>query len=113
MSEVALATREIRTPLRDLRQDQLLTQAQLARKANVSLRTIYAIEKGMPQLPAPIPATETELYRVSVLVEALRPLARMAYRRKYAGLGSELQEAAIAARKLVDEWDAQHEGVPR
>lgn len=48
MSNAALATREIRTPLRDLRQDQLLTQAQLAQKAKLSLRTIYSIEKGMP-----------------------------------------------------------------
>lgn len=33
--------------VRELREDHLLTQAQLARKAKVALRTIHSVEKGM------------------------------------------------------------------
>jgi DNA-binding XRE family transcriptional regulator len=33
--------------VRELRENRLLTQAQLARKAKVALRTIHSVEKGM------------------------------------------------------------------
>jgi DNA-binding XRE family transcriptional regulator len=33
--------------VRELREDKLMTQAQLARKAKVALRTIHSVEKGM------------------------------------------------------------------
>ena len=33
--------------VRELREDKLMTQAQLARKAHVALRTIHSVEKGM------------------------------------------------------------------
>ena len=33
--------------VRELREDKLMTQAQLARKARVALRTIHSVEKGM------------------------------------------------------------------
>jgi DNA-binding XRE family transcriptional regulator len=33
--------------VRELREDRLMTQAQLARKARVALRTIHSVEKGM------------------------------------------------------------------
>ena len=33
--------------VRELRENKLMTQAQLARKAKVSLRTIHSVEKGM------------------------------------------------------------------
>jgi DNA-binding XRE family transcriptional regulator len=33
--------------VREIRENLLMTQAQLARKANVALRTIHSIEKGM------------------------------------------------------------------
>jgi DNA-binding XRE family transcriptional regulator len=33
--------------VRELREDRLMTQAQLARKAKVALRTIHSVEKGM------------------------------------------------------------------
>jgi DNA-binding XRE family transcriptional regulator len=36
-----------RNRVRELREDRLLTQAQLARKARVALRTIHSVEKGM------------------------------------------------------------------
>jgi DNA-binding XRE family transcriptional regulator len=41
--------REERVPnrVRELREDKLMTQAQLARKAKVALRTIHSVEKGM------------------------------------------------------------------
>jgi len=40
---------ESRVPnrVRELREDKLMTQAQLARKAKVALRTIHSVEKGM------------------------------------------------------------------
>jgi len=33
--------------VRELRENKLMTQAQLARKAKVALRTIHSVEKGM------------------------------------------------------------------
>jgi DNA-binding XRE family transcriptional regulator len=38
-----------RTPnrVREIRENRLMTQAQLARKAKVALRTIHSVEKGM------------------------------------------------------------------
>jgi len=33
--------------VREMREDRLMTQAQLARKAEVALRTIHSVEKGM------------------------------------------------------------------
>ena len=36
-----------RNRVRELREDRLMTQAQLARKAHVALRTIHSVEKGM------------------------------------------------------------------
>lgn len=33
--------------VREIREDKLMTQAQLARKAKVALRTIHSVEKGM------------------------------------------------------------------
>ena len=33
--------------VRELREHKLMTQAQLARKAHVALRTIHSVEKGM------------------------------------------------------------------
>ncbi len=40
---------ELRVPnrVRELRENKLMTQAQLARKAKVALRTIHSVEKGM------------------------------------------------------------------
>ncbi len=36
-----------RNRVRELREDKVMTQAQLARKAKVALRTIHSVEKGM------------------------------------------------------------------
>ena len=36
-----------RNRLRELRENKLMTQAQLAKKARVGLRTIHSVEKGM------------------------------------------------------------------
>lgn len=33
--------------VREMREDRLMTQAQLARKAKIALRTIHSVEKGM------------------------------------------------------------------
>jgi DNA-binding XRE family transcriptional regulator len=42
------ATASIRSNrVRELRENRLMTQAQLARKAKVALRTIHSVEKGM------------------------------------------------------------------
>jgi DNA-binding XRE family transcriptional regulator len=41
-----LAT-QTRNRVRELRENRLMTQAQLARKAKVALRTIHSVEKGM------------------------------------------------------------------
>jgi DNA-binding XRE family transcriptional regulator len=37
----------MRNRVRELREDKLMTQAQLAKKARVALRTIHSVEKGM------------------------------------------------------------------
>ena len=37
----------VRNRVRELRENRLMTQAQLARKAKVALRTIHSVEKGM------------------------------------------------------------------
>lgn len=44
-----IETEESRVPnrVRELRENKLMTQAQLARKAKVALRTIHSVEKGM------------------------------------------------------------------
>lgn len=39
--------RNRRNRVRELRENRLMTQAQLARKAKVALRTIHSVEKGM------------------------------------------------------------------
>ncbi len=44
-SSQARSTRQNR--VRELRENRLMTQAQLARKAKVALRTIHSVEKGM------------------------------------------------------------------
>jgi DNA-binding XRE family transcriptional regulator len=36
-----------RNRVRELRENRLMTQAQLAKKARVALRTIHSVEKGM------------------------------------------------------------------
>ncbi len=36
-----------RNRVRELRENKLMTQAQLAKKAKVALRTIHSVEKGM------------------------------------------------------------------
>ncbi len=36
-----------RNRVRELREDRLMTQAQLAKKAKVAFRTIHSVEKGM------------------------------------------------------------------
>lgn len=36
-----------RNRVRELREDRLMTQAQLAKRARVALRTIHSVEKGM------------------------------------------------------------------
>ncbi len=45
----AIDAQEERVPnrVRELRENKLMTQAQLARKAKVALRTIHSVEKGM------------------------------------------------------------------
>jgi len=40
-------TRDRPNRVRELRENRLMTQAQLARKAKVALRTIHSVEKGM------------------------------------------------------------------
>lgn len=40
-------TPQKRNRVRELREDKLMTQAQLAKKARVALRTIHSVEKGM------------------------------------------------------------------
>ena len=39
--------RILQNRVRELRENRLMTQAQLARKAKVALRTIHSVEKGM------------------------------------------------------------------
>ncbi len=41
------STQRKRNRVRELRENRLMTQAQLARKARVALRTIHSVEKGM------------------------------------------------------------------
>ncbi len=38
---------QMRNRVRELRENRLMTQAQLAKKAKVALRTIHSVEKGM------------------------------------------------------------------
>ncbi len=48
--EVGQSTSHVEVPgnrVRELRENKLMTQAQLARKAKVALRTIHSVEKGM------------------------------------------------------------------
>ena len=45
MSEIA--NKLVPNRVRELRENRLMTQAQLARKAKVALRTIHSVEKGM------------------------------------------------------------------
>jgi DNA-binding XRE family transcriptional regulator len=47
MSDQVSSQRRKRNRVRELREDRLMTQAQLARKAHVALRTIHSVEKGM------------------------------------------------------------------
>ncbi len=45
----SMDVQEARVPnrVREFRENKLMTQAQLARKAKVALRTIHSVEKGM------------------------------------------------------------------
>ncbi len=45
--EINEAAPRQRNRVRELRENRLMTQAQLARKAKVALRTIHSVEKGM------------------------------------------------------------------
>ncbi len=47
MSESGHPAVPVRNRVRELRENKLMTQAQLARKAHVALRTIHSVEKGM------------------------------------------------------------------
>jgi DNA-binding XRE family transcriptional regulator len=48
MSQAEEAQQErVHNRVRELRENKLMTQAQLARKAKVALRTIHSVEKGM------------------------------------------------------------------
>jgi len=47
MSEIEARTEAPGNRVRELREHKLMTQAQLARKARVALRTIHSVEKGM------------------------------------------------------------------
>jgi DNA-binding XRE family transcriptional regulator len=44
---VTNSTRQFPNRVREIRENRLMTQAQLARKAKVALRTIHSVEKGM------------------------------------------------------------------
>jgi DNA-binding XRE family transcriptional regulator len=44
---VTTSTRQFPNRVREIRENRLMTQAQLARKAKVALRTIHSVEKGM------------------------------------------------------------------
>jgi len=44
---VSESNRPFPNRVRELREHRLMTQAQLARKAKVALRTIHSVEKGM------------------------------------------------------------------
>ena len=43
----SLEARNQRNRVRELRENKLMTQSQLAKKAKVALRTIHSVEKGM------------------------------------------------------------------
>ena len=45
--ETNLGTATRMNRVREMRENRLMTQAQLARKAKVALRTIHSVEKGM------------------------------------------------------------------
>lgn len=45
--DITSGTPRRRNRVRELRENRLMTQAQLARKAKVALRTIHSVEKGM------------------------------------------------------------------
>jgi DNA-binding XRE family transcriptional regulator len=47
MEETEIRHEEPGNRVRELRENKLMTQAQLARKAKVALRTIHSVEKGM------------------------------------------------------------------
>ena len=47
MAEMGREAAPVRNRVRELRENKLMTQAQLARKAKVALRTIHSVEKGM------------------------------------------------------------------
>ncbi len=47
MDGPVLHTPRKRNRVRELRENRLMTQAQLAKKAKVALRTIHSVEKGM------------------------------------------------------------------
>lgn len=43
----SVPSQPMRNRVRELRENKLMTQAQLAKKAKVALRTIHSVEKGM------------------------------------------------------------------
>ena len=47
MTAAADSAESVSNRVREMREDRLMTQAQLARKAKVALRTIHSVEKGM------------------------------------------------------------------
>jgi DNA-binding XRE family transcriptional regulator len=47
MNGSLLDSSQKRNRVRELRENKLMTQAQLAKKAKVALRTIHSVEKGM------------------------------------------------------------------
>ncbi len=47
MNSSYLESSRKRNRVRELRENRLMTQAQLAKKARVALRTIHSVEKGM------------------------------------------------------------------
>ena len=46
-NEFSVPSQPMRNRVRELRENKLMTQAQLAKKAKVALRTIHSVEKGM------------------------------------------------------------------
>ena len=46
-SQESSEPRFVKNRVREFRENKLMTQAQLARKAKVALRTIHSVEKGM------------------------------------------------------------------
>jgi DNA-binding XRE family transcriptional regulator len=47
MGQMDVQEQRVPNRVRELRENKLMTQAQLARKAKVALRTIHSVEKGM------------------------------------------------------------------